>query len=97
MSHIPQRPFSVDMNEYPFKSHWFEQDGTFMHYLDEGEGLPVLLFHGNPTWSFLYRKVIKQLDGTCRAIAPDYPGFGMSQHPIDYGYTPEEHAGWVRH
>ena len=95
MSHIPQRPFSVDVNEYPFESRWLEQDGTFMHYIDEGEGLPVILLHGNPAWSFLYRKVIKHLDGTCRAIAPDYPGFGMSQHPTDYGYTPQEHAKWV--
>jgi len=66
-----------------------------MHYLDEGEGFPILLLHGNPTWSFLYRKVIKHLDGSCRLIAPDYPGFGMSTHPPNYGYTPQEHAEWV--
>jgi haloalkane dehalogenase len=87
-----QRPFSVPESEYPFESHWFDYRGSALHYLDEGEGLPVLLLHGNPTWSFLYRKVIPGLGSRCRAIAPDYPGFGFSAHPPDYGYTPKEHA-----
>ncbi len=96
MSGSPQRPFSVSDSEYPFDSHWFERDGAAMHYIDEGEGVPVIMFHGNPTWSFLYRNVIKRLEGSCRAIAVDYPGFGMSQHPPNYGYTPQEHAEWVK-
>ena len=95
MSNIRQRPFSVNSAEYPFDSHWFERNGSVMHYLDEGDGTPVLLLHGNPAWSFLYRKVIKQLRGSCRLIAPDLPGFGMSDHPPNYGYTPQEHAEWV--
>lgn len=95
MNDSPQRPFSVSSSEYPFESHWFERHGTFMHHLDEGEGLPVLMLHGNPTWSFLYRKVVKQLEGSCRSIALDYPGFGFSGHPPNYGYTPQEHAEWV--
>jgi len=95
MNSSPERPFSVSISEYPFDSHWFERDGTAMHYIDEGEGVPVIMLHGNPTWSFLYRKVIKHLDGSCRSIAVDYPGFGMSQHPPNYGYTPQEHASWV--
>ena len=95
MNEFRKRAFSVNSSEYPFESHWFERDGSFMHYLDEGEGLPVILLHGNPTWSFLYRKVIKQLEGVCRIVAPDYPGFGLSDHPPGYGYTPKEHAGWV--
>lgn len=90
-----QRTFSVRDSEYPYASNWFDYAGTQMHYLDEGEGVPVLLLHGNPTWSFLYRKVIRQLDGRCRAIAPDYPGFGFSGHPPDYGYTAAEHASAV--
>lgn len=93
--HIPairQRRFPVSIAEYPFKDHWLQQDGTAMHYLDEGGGPPVLLLHGNPTWSFLYRKVIRGLRGLCRAVAPDYPGFGLSDHPPGYGYTPREHA-----
>ncbi|MBU0985318.1 MAG: alpha/beta fold hydrolase [candidate division Zixibacteria bacterium] len=91
-----QRPFQVDRDEYPFESHWFERDAVAMHYVDEGKGVPVLLLHGNPTWSFLYRKVIKGLKGSCRVIAPDYPGFGFSEHPPDFGYTPQEHAEWIK-
>jgi len=67
-----------------------------MHYVDEGDGIPVLMLHGNPTWSYLYRNVIKRLQDRCRRIAVDYPGFGYSQHPPNYGYTPEEHAEWIR-
>ncbi len=66
-----------------------------MHYLDEGDGFPVLMLHGNPTWSFLYREVITALRDSCRCIAPDYPGFGFSEHPPDYGYTPREHSEWI--
>ncbi len=95
MNDSPKRSFSVNPSEYPFESHWFGRNGSFMHYLDEGEGLPVIMLHGNPTWSFLYRKVVKQLDGVCRSIALDYPGFGFSSHPPSYGYTPKEHAEWV--
>jgi len=57
--------------------------------VDEGEGTPVLLLHGEPTWSYLYRTVIPQLRATCRAIAPDYLGFGRSDKPLridDYTY-----------
>lgn len=96
MNRERQRPFSVDEADYPFTGHWFERDGVAMHYVDEGEGTPVLMLHGNPTWSFLYRNVIKGLGGRCRAVAPDYPGFGFSEHPPNYGYTPREHAEWVR-
>jgi haloalkane dehalogenase len=95
MNTARQRPFAVSEAEYPFSSHWIEPEGVAMHYLDEGSGIPVLMLHGNPTWSYLYRHLIKQLSETCRCIAPDYPGFGFSEHPPDYGYTPQEHAEWV--
>jgi haloalkane dehalogenase len=83
-----QRRFEVSPELYPFEDHWF--DGV--HYVDEGTGVPVVMFHGNPTWSFLYRDVIKGVSGECRAIAPDYPGFGFSEHPANYRYTAREHA-----
>jgi pimeloyl-ACP methyl ester carboxylesterase len=57
-----------------------------------GDGSPLLLLHGNPTWSFLYREVIKGLSDRFRCIAPDYPGFGLSRPPVGYGFTPAEHA-----
>lgn len=91
----PTRPFDVDPRLYPFTSHWLERAGGTLHYLDEGEGLAVLLLHGNPTWSFLYRDVIKALRGRCRCIAPDYPGFGLSTAPPGYGFTPQAHTAWV--
>jgi haloalkane dehalogenase len=53
-----------------------------MHYLDVGQGPPVLLLHGEPTWSYLYRTVIPELAGA-RAVAPDYFGFGRSDKPLD--------------
>lgn len=60
--------------------------------MDEGEGRPVLLLHGNPTWSFLYRRVVGDLGERCRCVAPDLPGFGRSEAPDGYGFTPPEHA-----
>lgn len=96
MTHtIPARAFAVDPQEYPFTSHWFSRNGSLLHYVDEGTGTPVLLLHGNPTWSYLYRHVIKALRNDARCVAPDYPGFGFSDHPPGYGYTPLEHAQWV--
>ncbi len=90
-----QRPFIVDKKEYPFESNWFERDEVSMHYIDEGEGIPVLLCHGNPDWSFLYRDIIKELSGECRLIAYDLPGFGFSETPDGYNFTPQEHAEWI--
>ena len=60
-----------------------------MHYVDEGAGTPVLMLHGEPTWAFLYRKLIPTVAGVARAIAPDYFGFGRSDKPTrieDYSY-----------
>ncbi|HEX6761761.1 MAG TPA: haloalkane dehalogenase [Gaiellaceae bacterium] len=71
---------------YPFAPRYVEQDGLRMHYLDEGAGMPVLLLHGEPTWSFLYRKLIPTLARGARCIAPDYFGFGRSDKPTDRGW-----------
>ena len=90
------RPFEVSQALYPFADNWFERNGAAMHYVEEGHGVPVVMLHGNPTWSFLYRDVIKAVKDECRAIAPDYPGFGFSAPPPGYGYTPQEHADWVK-
>jgi haloalkane dehalogenase len=77
---------------YPFESHFADLDRATVHYVDEGSGPPLLLLHGNPTWSFLYREIIKGLSDNYRCIAPDYPGFGLSRAAPGYGYTPSEHA-----
>jgi haloalkane dehalogenase len=87
--------FTPSPELYPFQSHWFETDGVRVHYIDEGAGRPILMCHGNPTWSFLYRKIILRLRGQFRCVAVDYPGFGLSDRPQGYGYTPAEHAAIV--
>ena len=66
---------------YSFAPNYVEQDGLRMHYVDEGAGDPVLLLHGEPTWAFLYRKMIPPLTGSARVVAPDYFGFGRSDKP----------------
>jgi len=80
---------------YPFESHYADVDGARVHYVDEGSGPTLLLLHGNPTWSFLYRDIIAGLRDRFRCIALDYPGFGLSHAPAGYSYTPAEHAGIV--
>jgi haloalkane dehalogenase len=74
---------------YAFDPCYVEQDGLRMHYVDEGAGDPVLLLHGEPTWAFLYRKMIPGLSSTGRVVAPDYFGFGRSDKPTrieEYSY-----------
>jgi haloalkane dehalogenase len=86
------RPAWVSGDLYPFESQFADLDGTTVHYVDEGSGPPLLLLHGNPTWSFLYREIIKGLRDRYRCIAPDHPGFGLSRAAPGYGYTAREHA-----
>lgn len=86
------RPAWLPNDLYPFEGKYLEIDGSMVHYLDEGSGPPLLLLHGNPTWSFLYRELIKGMRDRYRCIAPDHPGFGLSRAAVGYGYTPAEHA-----
>ena len=73
---------------YDFSPHYTDVDGLRLHYVDEGEGSPVVCFHGEPTWSFLYRKIIPQIAAAgYRVIAPDFLGSGRSDHG-----THESHA-----
>lgn len=80
--------------QYPFESNYFQIGQNRMHYLDEGErgGKPTLLMlHGNPSWSFLYRNLIKDLRSEYRVIAPDHIGMGFSDKPQKYPYTLQSH------
>jgi haloalkane dehalogenase len=74
---------------YPFESHFMDINGFKYHYVDEGSGEPVVMVHGNPTWSFYYRELIKSLSGRYRTIAPDHIGCGLSDKPppSQYDYT----------
>ncbi len=79
--------------EYPFASHFLEIDGNRYHYLDEGEGEPLVFVHGNPTWSFAWRHLIRDLSDNYRVLAVDHLGCGMSDKPRDGNYTLAGHIG----
>jgi len=88
--------FTPSPQLFPFESRWFDSSVGPVHYIDEGGGRTVLLLHGNPDWSFLYRKIVLGLRDQFRCVVPDYPGFGLSVHPDgSYRYTPAEHANIV--
>jgi haloalkane dehalogenase len=84
-----------DLPGFPFEPSYQEVDGLRLAYVDEGEGEPVVFFHGEPTWSYLWRKVIPPVrDAGHRCIAPDLAGFGRSDKPTDISwYTYDGHAG----
>ncbi|HUO73812.1 MAG TPA: alpha/beta fold hydrolase [Solirubrobacteraceae bacterium] len=86
------RPAWVPEALYPFESRIVQIGGAELHYVDEGTGPPLLLLHGNPTWSFLYREIIAGLRDRFRCVALDYPGFGLSRPVAGYSFTPAEHA-----
>jgi haloalkane dehalogenase len=82
---------------FDYEAHYTEVDGLRLHHVDEGTGDPVVCFHGEPTWSYLYRKMIGPLVGAgARVVAPDYPGFGRSDKPTDRDwYSYERHVGYM--
>lgn len=85
-------PAWLDRRRYPFAPHYLALPEGRMHYVDEGDGPPVLMLHGNPTWSFTYRHLIRALTPRYRCVAPDYLGFGLSDRPAGWSYRPEAHA-----
>ncbi len=72
---------------YPFKSHFLDRSGLKYHYLDEGKGDPVVMVHGNPSWSFYYRELVRELRGNYRTVVPDHIGCGLSDKPVDSYYS----------
>jgi haloalkane dehalogenase len=83
--------------DYPFAPHYRQVDGLRIAHVDEGDGPPVVFFHGEPTWSFLWRKVIPPVrDAGFRCIAADQPGFGRSDKPIDVDwYSYDRHTEYA--
>ena len=71
---------------YPFEGKILDLDGLRYHYLDEGDGPPVVIVHGNPTWSFYYRDLVRGLRERYRIIVPDHIGCGLSDKPDDSRY-----------
>ena len=82
----------IDRTAYPFVPHYLDLDGARMHYVYAGQGAPLLFVHGTPTWSFEWRHLITALAPTWRCIAPDHRGFGLSDRPRAFPYTPAAHA-----
>ena len=77
----------LGLPDFPFQSHYRDVDGLRLAHLDEGAGAPVIFVHGEPTWSFLWRKVIPPVrDAGFRCVAPDLAGFGRSDKPTDIGF-----------
>ncbi|MBD3400950.1 MAG: alpha/beta fold hydrolase [Candidatus Coatesbacteria bacterium] len=89
-------PDWVPTDLYPFENRYLELEGHTIHYVDEGAGPTLLLLHGNPAWSFLYREIIQGLRDRFRCVALDYPGFGLSTAAGGFDYLPESQAGVVR-
>jgi len=83
-------PGWVDRREYPFEPRELDVEGGRLSYVNEGEGAPIVMVHGTPTWSFLYRHLIRELSPRYRCVAPDHLGFGLSDRPADWSYRPED-------
>jgi haloalkane dehalogenase len=93
MKTLPQNLREV----YPFKNHFLDVgEGNRIHYVDEGEGDAVIMLHGNPTWSFYYRNLIRELRSTFRCIAIDNMGCGLSDKPQTYAYCIANHIANAR-
>jgi haloalkane dehalogenase len=86
----------VDRDEYPFPSRYLALEMGRMHYIDEGEGEPVVMVHGTPDWSFVWRHLIRRLSAHWRCVAMDHVGFGLSDKPPGWSYRPEDHARNVK-
>lgn len=85
-------PAWVDRREYPFEPRALDLGVGAMRYVDEGDGRPVVMVHGTPTWSFLYRHLVAALRDRHRCIAPDLLGFGLSDKPAGVSYRPGDQA-----
>lgn len=77
---------------YPFASNELSLDGQRYHFLDEGTGTPLLMVHGNPTWSFYWRNLLTEFRDDYRVVVPDHIGCGLSDKPQDYEYRLSRHV-----
>lgn len=95
MSAVADIPSASWLNrqEFPFTPHYLHVEGGRMHYIDEGQGETILFLHGCPTWSYLFRSAIRQLSRAgYRCVAPDHIGFGLSEKPHQWPYSPAAHC-----
>jgi len=82
---------ALPLAEYPFQPRYLDIDGHRLAYLDEGSGPAVVMVHGNPSWSYLYRNLVSGLRDRYRCIVPDHLGCGFSDKPQDYPYRLRNH------
>jgi haloalkane dehalogenase len=92
MTPPPSNDKSGFENEYPFESHYIDLQDHRLHYVDEGQGEVLLFVHGNPTWSFAWRRLVSDLKTEFNTIAVDHMGCGFSDKPQDYKYTLSQHV-----
>ena len=92
MKNSNNTPGWIDSKLFPFKSHFIDLSAGMMHFVDEGSGDVLLFVHGTPTWSFLYRNLIKYFSKHFRCIAIDHLGFGLSEKPNNFDGSPESHS-----
>ena len=92
---LAEETFDLEPRCFPFESHFRDIRGARLHYVDEGSGPVLVMLHGNPTWSFLFRHMILALRARYRCIALDLPGFGLSTPAPGFSYLPEDHAAIV--
>ncbi len=92
----PEERFA-NLPNFPYEPHYMEIEGLRMAYVEHGSGAPILMLHGEPTWGYLYRKMIPPLSEVGRVIVPDLIGFGRSDKPVaDNAYSYKSHVRWVR-
>jgi len=89
---VATEPFDIPQKLFDVQHRFVDLDGARIHYVDEGGGDHLLLLHGNPSWSFLYRKIIAARKRDFRCIALDFPGYGLSDAGPGYRFTPREHS-----
>jgi haloalkane dehalogenase len=86
-----------ELPDFPYEPRQIETEGLRMAYVEHGSGDPILLLHGEPTWSYLYRRMIPALSTVGRVIAPDLIGFGRSDKPVAANaYSYKSHVRWLR-
>ena len=92
---LAESTFGLAAGSFPFASRFADVDGARIHYIDEGAGPVLLMLHGNPTWSYVFRHLVTSLRDRFRCVVPDLPGFGLSVAPPRYDFLPETHARLV--
>jgi haloalkane dehalogenase len=92
--YAPSAAIESPSEDFPFQSHFIDVLGSRMHYVEQGTGAPILLVHGNPTWSYTWRNIIPHLSSLGRCIAPDLIGYGRSDKP-DIEYRWRDHVRYL--